>query len=131
MSGVYGDFVAVFPELHETLSVWTLEDKSDMRKIRGVYMPTKGDGIKRRKYTSGNTGLDITETDALYVNKIYRDKVHVGDYVYRENETIMMRLTGTVAYDKAGDYLLFTIEKVTGSTADKNQELKVKEAYFA
>lgn len=131
MGGVYGDFLEVFPELAETFSIWTKEDRSDIRRIRAVYMPTKGDGIKRRKYTSGNTALDIQDTDALYVLSSYRNKVAVGDYVLREGDPHIMRLTNDVPYDKAAGYMVFTIERVTGTTPDKDQELKVKEAKFA
>ena len=59
MSGVYGDFLENFLELREPFDVWDKEDASDIRQVIAVYMPNEGGGIKRRKYTSGNTGLDI------------------------------------------------------------------------
>lgn len=131
MAGVYGDFLEVFPEIAETFSVWTKEDKSDIRHIRAVYIPTKGGGLKRRKYTSGNTALDIQEQDNLFVLSIYRDKVAVGDYIQREGDPYLMRLTNDVPYDKAAGYMVFVIERVTGATPFHDEELKVKEATFA
>ena len=51
MGGVYGSFLENFPELLESFSVWTKEDKTDIRTVRAIYMPNKGSGLKRRKYT--------------------------------------------------------------------------------
>lgn len=131
MGGVYGDFLEVFAELHETFSVWTKEDKSDIRTVRAVLMPTKGDGIKRRKYTSGNTALDIQDIDELYITARYKDLVHPGDYIQKKGDPYIMRLTNDVPYVKAAGYMVFTIERVTGTTSDHNMDLKVKEATFA
>lgn len=131
MGGVYGDFVELFPELMETFSVWLKEDKSDIRHIRAMYIPTKGGGIKRRKYTSGNTALDVQETDNLYVASFYSNKAAVGDYIQKEGDEYILRLTGTVPYDRAAGYKVFTVERVTGATPDKDKELEVKEGYFA
>ena len=132
MSGVYGDFIETFPELREPFEVWDKEDASDKRKVIAVYMPNEGGGIKRRKYTSGNTGLDITNSDELYIDNINGKKVQVGTYVRRLSEPQnVLRLTHDVGYDKAAGYHIYTIELVTGATIDKTEDLKVKEPYFA
>lgn len=131
MSGVYGSFLESFPELVESFLVWTKEDKSDVRTVRAVYMPSKGSGLKRRKYTSGNTALDISGNDDFYISNKYANLVKEGDYVEKKGDNIIMRLTELVPYDKAAGYRVFKIEKVTGTTVDKDQNLNVKEAVFA
>lgn len=130
MSGVYGTFVEAFPELQELFQVWTKEDKSDIRDIVAICMPEGGDEIKRRKYTSGNTGLDIVENDKFYVRTVFDNLVHVGDYVRKPNNDYTYRLTGRLPYDRAAGYRIYDIERVTGTTPDKNEPLKVKEARF-
>ena len=132
MSGVYGDFLEVFPELREACECWNKEDASDKFTIAAVYMPTAGSGIKRRKYTSGNTGLDVTESDQLYVTCAWDKQLKVGTYVRRlSGPEYVMRLTNDVGYEKAAGYHVFEIERVTGATIDKTEDLQVKEGYFA
>lgn len=131
MGGVYGSFYEEFPELMERFHVWTAEDKSDQRLVIGIYMPTKGSGIKRRKYTSGNTALDITESDEIYFSRKYDRQVKEGDYIQKINDNIIMRLVSIVPYDKAAGYRVYKVERVTGTTQDKDKPLNVKEAVFA
>lgn len=131
MGGVYGSFYEEFPELVERFYVWTAEDRSDERLITGIYIPTKGSGIKRRKYTSGNTALDITDVDEIYISRKYDGQVKEGDYIQKINDNLIMRITNNVPYDKAAGYKVYKVELVTGTTYDKDQPLKVKEATFA
>lgn len=131
MGGVYGSFYEEFPELVERFHVWTAEDRSDERLITGIYIPTKGSGIKRRKYTSGNTALDITDVDEIYISRKYDGQVKEGDYIQKINDNLIMRITNGVPYDKAAGYRIYKVELVTGTTYDKDQSLKVKEATFA
>lgn len=131
MNGVYGSFIENFPELYESFIVWTKEDKSDVRTVRGIYMPSDGDIIKRRKYTSGNTALDIKEVDEFYISRKYDNYVKTGDYIQKVKDNIIRRLTGMVPYDKAAGYRIYVVERVTGTTTDKNEELSIKEATFA
>lgn len=132
MSGVYGTFLEHFAELNEKCDAWNKEDASDKFQIVAVYMPTSGSGIKRRKYTSGNTGLDVTESDQLYVTDFWCKQLREGTYIRRlEHPEFIMRLTKEVPYEKAAGYHIWDIERVTGATIDKQEELKVKEGYFA
>jgi hypothetical protein len=132
MSGVYGDFIEVFPELRESFEAWDKEDASDKRQVIAVYMPNEGGGIKRRKYTSGNTGLDITNSDEFYIDNINGVKVKVGTYIRQLSAPqYVLRLTHDVGYDKAAGYHIYVIERVTGANIDKTEDLKVKEGYFA
>lgn len=131
MSGVYGDFVETFPELRELFQVWTMPDKSDIRDVVAIYMPNKGSGIKRRKYTSGNTTQDIVDDDEFYVSTVFENMVHEGDYVQKPGDAIIRRLTKVLPFDKAAGYRIYTIERVTGTTPDKDQPLIVKEGKFA
>ena len=130
MSGIYGTFYENFLELQELFEVWDKEDASDMRKIVAIYMPDGGDGIKRRKYTSGNTGLDITESENFYISSRFADQVNIGSYV-RGKDKVLRRLTQRTPYDKAAGYQVYIIERVTGATKDKSQSLGAKEGYFA
>lgn len=127
---VYGSFISCFPELVERLRVWTEDDKSDERIVPSIYMPSKGGGISRRKYTSGNTVQDITDEDEIYVKDIHASKINVGDYFYRPKENIMRRVTRLVPYEGAADYRIYTVQKVTGPRPDQTDELPVKEAVF-
>lgn len=131
MPGVYGTFIEEFSELLEPFHVWTKNDRSDLRHVKAILMPNKGSGIKRRKYTSGNTALDITSSDDFYISRKYDDRVKVGDYISKIHDNITMRLVSEVPYDKAAGYRIYTIEVVTGSTPDKDEKLVVKEAYIA
>lgn len=127
---VYGSFVSCFPELVERLKVWTKDDKSDERIVPAIYFPTKGGGISRRKYTSGNTVHDITDEDEVYVKDVHKDKITVGDYFYRPKENIMRRVVRQVPYESAADYTVFTVQRVTGPRPDQNEDLPIKEAVF-
>lgn len=132
MSGVYGTFLEHFAELNERCDAWNKEDASDKFQIVAVYMPTSGSGIKRRKYTSGNTGLDVTESDQLYVLDTWSKQLREGTYIRRlEHPEFIMRLVNEVPYEKAAGYHVWEIERVTGATIDKTEGLKVKEGYFA
>lgn len=132
MSGVYGDFIEVFPELREPFEAWDKEDASDKRTVIAVYMPNKGGGLKRRKYTSANTAHDITDEDEFYIDNIQGTKVRVGTYIRQLSDPqYVLRLTHDVGYDKAAGYHVYVIERVTGATIDKQEELQVKEGYFA
>lgn len=132
MSGVYGDFIEVFPELREPFEAWDKEDASDKRQVIAVYMPNEGGGIKRRKYTSGNTGLDITNSDEFYIDNINGAQVKVGTYIRQLSAPqYVLRLTHDVGYDKAAGYHIYVIERVTGANIDKTEDLKIKEGYFA
>ena len=129
--GVYGNFLLAFPELKERLKVWTKEDRSDERNIVAIYMTTEGGGIKRRKYTSGNTSLDVVDSDDLYVDHKYKALINVGDYFQRKHDSFIYRVINRKPYDIAAGYLWFNVERVTGATLDKNEALPVKEGYFA
>jgi hypothetical protein len=132
MSGAYGTFLEHFAELNEVCDCWNKEDASDKFTITAVYMPTSGSGIKRRKYTSGNTGLDVTESDQLYVTDTWSKQLRAGTYIRRlDHPEFIMRLVNEVPYDKAAGYHVWDIERVTGATIDKTENLNVKEGYFA
>ena len=132
MSGVYGDFIENFLELREVFNVWDKEDASDIRQVIAVYMPNAGGGIKRRKFTSGNTGHDITNEDEFYIACEYDNCVQVGTYVRQTSDPrYVLRLTHDIGYDKAAGYHVYTIERVTGANIDKTEDLEVKEPYFA
>ena len=69
-----------------------------------------------------NTSLAVLE----YWNKKKQDKKPM---------TIISLFSGCggldLGFEKAAGYHVFTIERVTGTTIDKQEPLKVKEGYFA
>ena len=125
----YGDFLACFPELNESIEVWT-EDTDDIRNITAVFIPSGGSDIKRRKYTSGNTSLDITDEDLLYVHVSYLPQISTGDY-FRRTDKIIWRVVGKLDYAVPADYNVLRVAKVTGATQEQRDPLPVKEGYFA
>lgn len=129
--GVYGNFLTVFPELKERIVVWSKDDHSDERTVVAIYITSQGSRIKRRKYTSGNTSLDIEDEDTLYVSSKYQEQVHEGDYFKRRKSAYTYRIVQKAPYDLAAGYQVYTVERVTGATPDKDQPLPVKEGYFA
>lgn len=123
--------MTAFPELMETVTVWTKVDKSDERKIRCMFVDDKMRGMARRKYTSGNTALDIEDDDTMYVSARYANKIGVGDYFQRALSPYIERVMRSEDYIKQAGYKMFMTERVTGATYNKDQSLPVKEAYFA
>lgn len=130
MSGVYGDFLGAFPELLEAIEIWTAEDRSDKRVVMGTYVPGKGDSIKRRKYTSGNTGLDVVGQDCIYTFAMHNKIIYVGDYVSVPDVTGIWRIVNIQSFERSADYIICSIEKVTGTTSEHTEELPIKEARF-
>lgn len=128
---VYGGFLTAFPELHRTIQVFTNEDKSDIRNIRGVYMPTRGDRLKNQKFTNRGQAVQYFEDDSLFVGRAYINKIGVGDYFYSPNDKTLQRIVGQAEWQFEGGFTRFVTERVTGSTFDKTEDLSVKEAQFA
>lgn len=126
---VYGDFLSCFPELQEQITVWTKEDKSDSRGIPVVYIPDRGSKIKRRKFTSGNTALDIEDDDYLYVHSSFISQISEGDYFHRADK-IIWRVTGRVDYSLPADFICYAVEKVSGATSEQQEPLVIKEGRF-
>lgn len=129
--GVYGNLLTHFPELYRRIEVWTNPDKADKRTVVGVYLPSKGDKLKRWKFSSRGTAIDISSDDVLFVLSRYRDKVREGDYFYEPDQQRIMRVMGEQDFSHPGGFIVFTVERVTGATVDQQDRLEVKEAYFA
>lgn len=128
---VYGGFISAFPELFRTIQVFTKEDKSDIRTIRGIHMPTKGDTLSSQKITNRGKAIQYFGNDCLYVSRYFRDKVNIGDYFYSPNDTELNRIVGMSEWQYEGGFTKFTTERVTGSTFEHTEELDIKEAEFA
>lgn len=130
MTGVYGNFLTAFPELMQPVMVWTKKDGSDKRTIRAILLDDTADGIRRKKYTSGNTALDIYDDAILYIDAIYIGYVNVGDYFYHPNNGYMMRICHQREYNQAAGYEAWDVEKVGGTTPEQTNKLNVKEGYI-
>ena len=128
---VYGNLLAAFPELMRSITVFTRTDKSDERIIRGVYMPTKGDRLQQQKITNRGKGIQYFGNDCLFVPPYWRSKVNVGDYFYSPQDLSLCRITGMTDWQFEGGFTRFVTERVTGSSLEHTEELKVKEAEFA
>lgn len=129
MGGVYGAFLEHFPELYEPFSIWTAQDKSDIRTIRAVFMPDEDEGLRRIPFDGGATALDLEGHDQLYVSSKYDSKIKEGDFVSKAGDNIVMKVTKSIKYDKAAGYRVYRIERLTGTT--NKQKLKIKEGHFA
>lgn len=124
---IYGDFIGCFPELQEQAEVWN--DETDIHTLPIIYLPDKGSVIKRRKYTSGNTALDLEDDDYIYVHKNYISQISEGDYLRRADK-IIWRVIGKLDYSIPADYACYVIARVTGATPDHIEDLIVKEGSF-
>lgn len=130
MSGVYGGFLENFPEIQERVYVWTNDRNTEERVITGAFIPQDGNKIKRRKYTSGNTGLDIVGSDDLYVYSCFSKSIYIGDYIELENIKGIRRVVDIVDYTESAGYMVCKVELVSGTTADMDEKLVLKEAQF-
>jgi hypothetical protein len=128
--GAYGNLLNAFPELMRTISVWTNSDKSDMRKIRGIFMPTKGDSLQYQKYSNRGKAIQYFADDRLFVGRGFIDKVDIGDYFYDPNDRYIYRIVGKADLVFSAGYTCFTTARLTGSTVDHTEKLTVKEAQF-
>lgn len=129
--GVYGDLLTAFTELYREIPVWTQLDKSDMRIVVGVYIPTKGDKLKRWKFGNRGSAIDYADDDQLFLDEEECQRVHIGDYFYDPDEKDMHRIMGERDYQFTGGFRVFDTERVTGATVDHDEALVVKEASFA
>lgn len=132
---VYGDVLAAFPELMRTIHVWSAPNnatqKQDERTIRGVFMPTHGDRLEYQKYSNRGKAIQYYEDDHLFVRGKYASMVDIGDFFEEPEGGHIHRILGQMNLVFQGGYKCFTTERVTGTTIDKTEELKVKEAQFA
>lgn len=128
---VYGNMLSAFPELMRTITVWTAKDKSDARTIRAVYLPSKGDTLKRQKFTNRGQGIEYFEDDYLYVGRRFADKIDIGDYFEEPNAGHISRAVGRADYVHEGGFVAYITERVTGATIATSEPLEVKEAQFA
>ena len=128
---VYGNVLDAFPELKQTIEVWTKKDMSDIRIIKGTFLPTRGDRFEKQKYTSRGSAYQYYEEDRLFVGCRWRCKVNSGDFFRDPNEGHIHRVVGAMNLKLAGGYTAFVTERVTGATAEQQEELPVKEPTFA
>lgn len=129
--GVYGNLLSHFPELYRRIQVWTSPDKSDLRTITGVYLPTKGDKLKRWKFSNRGSAIDYSDDDQLFVHTRYRDQIKEGDYFYDPDDNHICRVMGDQNFSHPGGFIVFNVERVTGANHDQQGTLEVKEATFA
>lgn len=127
---VYGNLLSAFPELMRTIKVFTKEDRSDLRTIRAVYMPTKGDTLVRQKITNRGTAIQYFGSDCLFVPKYWRSKIDIGDYFYSPQDSALCRVVGMTDWQYEGGFTRFVTERMSGTAVDDTEELKVKEAQF-
>ena len=127
---VYGNLLSAFPELMRTFEIFSKPDKSDLHKIRAVFMPTRGDRLKQQKFTNRGKAIDYFEDDCLFVPFTYASKVSIGDYFYEPHEGHLGRLVGRADWTFEGGFVRYITERVTGVTFEDTQDLEVKEARF-
>lgn len=129
MSGVYGNLLVAFPEAFEDIVVWN--DKIPKHTIRGIFIPTEGDTLKRQKFGKGTTAVQYFEHDRLFVDEEDLPNITIGDHFYDPIDESEMKVIGRVPYSALGGYCIFEVERVTGNDSYHQEPLKVKEGYFA
>lgn len=128
MSGVYGDFLDAFPELHQPLALYT-DIKGEARHISCLIWDEAGSGIIRNAPVirkGRDTVGDISAKYSLYIDSSYRNKVNVGDYFYHPKDGYLCRIVKDSGYDYAAGYFIYFAERVMGSGPDKDEQLIVK-----
>lgn len=126
---VYGTFIEHFSELIEP--IYVMEGDVLVKTITGIYMPREGSYLKRRKYTSGNTSLDVQEENEIYLHSMYSIYIKEGTLlkVFSRPE-YFLRVVSDVPFDTIGGFQIHRVQRVTGSTPDKQEKLNVKEPRF-
>lgn len=120
--GVYGSFLTAFPELSERLDVMTKDGVKGV--IKGVYIPSRGDGIDRKNDGKHSWVGDIMADDNLFVSRRYLDKIDIGTYVYRKNDTF--KVIKKQDFDKSGSFTVFELQRVQGATLEQDAPLNIK-----
>lgn len=132
---VYGNMLAIFPELLRSITVWTAPnetaEKQNERVIRGAFLPTRGDKLEYQKYSNRGRAIQYFEDDHLFVGTQYADKVAIGDFFYDPDHHNIHRILGEMDLQFVGGYICFATQRVTGTTIDHTEKLNVKEAEFA
>lgn len=131
MSGVYGNLLNHFPELKIRIDLWEGENKSDSVTIIGILFDDDMQGIRAKYVSKGNSAMEIQDCAHLYVGEPYIEKLKYGMFFIHPKEHILMRIVKRIAYDYAGGYTIWQVERVTGTNQLHTGKLNVKEATFA
>ncbi len=129
MSGVYGTFVECFPELFESFKLWD-NDETLADTVVGLYIPSKGESIVRKKFLSGNTVLDLNDDDLIFVPEYYSSLVKEGRYFRRRANADMQRIVRKLPYDTAAGYYIYAVQRVSGTRPNQTDTLNVAEATY-
>lgn len=126
---VYGTFIEHFSELIEP--IYIMEGNTIVKTITGIYMPFAGSSLKRRKYTSGNTALDVQEENEIYLHPVYSSYIKEGTLLkVFSKPNYFLRVVSELPFDTIGGFQIHRVQRVTGSTPDKQEKLNVKEPRF-
>lgn len=94
-------------------------------------MPFAGSSLKRRKYTSGNTALDVQEENEIYLHPVYSSYIKEGTLLkVFSKPNYFLRVVSELPFDTIGGFQIHRVQRVTGSTPDKQEKLNVKEPRF-
>lgn len=94
-------------------------------------MPREGSYLKRRKYTSGNTSLDVQEENEIYLHSMYSIYIKEGTLLkVSSRPEYFLRVVSDIPFDTIGGFQIHRVQRVTGSTPDKQGKLNVKEPRF-
>lgn len=124
--GVYGSFLTAFPELFERIDIMTRDGVRST--IKGIYIPSQGDEIDRKKETSANWVGDTSSDDSLFVSKKYAGKIDIGTYVYRENDTF--KVVKKQDYKKTGSFIVFNVQRIQGATLEQDKPLEINQGVY-
>lgn len=129
MSGVYGTFVENFPELKETFSVW--KDSEELAyPVPGLYIPSRGESMVRKKFLSGNYMHDLIDDDFIFIPIRHASKVEEGYYFRRGKDKVLQRVIRKLPYDLSGGYVIYSVQRVGGTRPDQTKSLGVAEGTY-
>lgn len=124
--GVYGSFLSSFPELFERFKVMSREGVN--YTIRGIYIPSRGDGIDRKTESFVNWVGDISSNDNLFVSRRFIDKIDIGTYVYHKNDTF--KVVKKQDFDRIGSFTIFELQRVQGATLEQDESVNINQGVY-
>ena len=127
---VYGDMLAAFPELFQTVPYYIREPKV------GAGYTEKASGMteviimaeKTFVATLGERALSTDSADVLdygdreYLWAFSDTPLRVGHFVFNTNENLMYRIVGKSDWERYGGFIRFSFEVVQGTTSEPDRE---------
>jgi len=121
MAGTYGEFLASFPELFQSVIFWTYEGNKrvDLHTERVVIL---NKAVESRQWKGTEGVYEVSDNDYLYAYKTAKLKRDMC-FMYKQ---VIYKLGDVYDFEKAGGYNKWVIQRVQGPTPDKTGKLEIK-----